>query len=400
MGWSSVADLIAELGAGKVERSIAQFTLPVAGAAGTWRDLTQHSTQSFGNIWGERCKNGFFNNGGVDWTLGTGWSVTTAALHSSATVLSSITQTPTIPIVAGRTYRTVFTSAGVSGSGSFRIKLGGTAGTDRSTNNTFIENIVAGASGIIEVSCDAARGVSIDGISVMEVLGFTPYTDRCFYGQYAGNAVSAETKHVLAAWSSTIAAAGSPCVLMLCDMLGCYPGIDMNTGSLQTLVNNDALPRYTDGVGVKAFFTITAATSSTPYTFNLVKYTNTVPTAGRVSQQFPLSGATSAGIGYMPFAVVHPFLQMQDGDLGIRSVQEVQLSTGSGAGTSALVLCRPLLTIPMISPNAWHEKRFFLNGIPSLPRVYDGAYLGWLFYGAQTTPVSSVYRIALELGWG
>jgi hypothetical protein len=65
------------------------------------------------------------------------------------------------------------------------------------------------------------------------------------------------------------AASGSPAVYFLCDYLGYYPLIDGDNTDEQLLVNYGAslspttdpsvptLPRYTDGIGVKAFYVTT-----------------------------------------------------------------------------------------------------------------------------------------------
>jgi len=65
--------------------------------------------------------------------------------------------------------------------------------------------------------------------------------------QHGGN-VSTDTKHILNVAAVTGVATGVPCVLMLCDMQGYWPGINMNTLSAQTMLGTPTL-RYTNGAG-------------------------------------------------------------------------------------------------------------------------------------------------------
>jgi len=93
-----------------------------------------------------------------------------------------------------------------------------------------------------------------------------------------------------------------------------------------------------------------------------------------------------------------PFLPLASGDTGIQSVQSVQLSAASLAGTASLVLVRPILTIPLTQASVASE-RDFLNQIPSLPQVKDGACLTWLYFsGAATGAATNIYG-SLELAW-
>jgi hypothetical protein len=81
------------------------------------------------------------------------------------------------------------------------------------------------------------------------------------------------------------------------------------------------------------------------------------------------------------------------------SVESVQLSAASGAGNTALVLARPLFTIPMMTASVASE-RDLLNQLPSLPRVYDGAYLAPLYFCGAATVASAMFYGHIEFAWG
>ena len=87
------------------------------------------------------------------------------------------------------------------------------------------------------------------------------------------------------------------------------------------------------------------------------------------------------------------------GDSGIQSVQNFQLSASYVSGALNLVICRPLLTLPITTIGVASE-RDLLNQVPSLPRVYDGANLSWLMYAGANTPTNSAFYGHLDFAWG
>ena len=171
------------------------------------------------------------------------------------------------------------------------------------------------------------------------------------FGIRHGGNVSTDTKHLLNASAITAVATGVPSQLMLVDMCGYYPGINMNASTLQTLTGTPTL-RYTNGVGVRASLVITATSGATAHNLSM-SYTdqdgntgNTLPvtvscTASAITPHITHSGTAANNYG--------PFLPLSNGDTGIRSVQSVQLSAASGAGTAALVLYKPIMTIPLVA---------------------------------------------------
>ena len=86
------------------------------------------------------------------------------------------------------------------------------------------------------------------------------------------------------------------------------------------------------------------------------------------------------------------------GDAGIRSVQSFTLSATYTSRMLNLILCKPLLTLPITTLGVAAE-RDLVNQLPSLPKVYDGACLSWLMYAGAATPVSSALYGHLDLGW-
>lgn len=209
-------------------------------------------------------------------------------------------------------------------------------------------------------------------------------------------------KVLLNAAAQTAAATVAPCVLMLVDMLGFYPITSVTTATAQTLNNAVTLPRYTDGAGVQAFLTpSTVMGAGTP---NLsINYTNSAGVASRVTPAtLPIANATApvtqivySGTGAGKYG---PFMPLAAGDAGIRSVQSVTLSATMTSGVLNLMLCKPLMTLPITTLGVTAE-RDLVNQFASMPRIYDGACLHWLMLAGAATPVASPISGHLEFGW-
>lgn len=157
------------------------------------------------------------------------------------------------------------------------------------------------------------------------------------------------------------------------------------------------------GAGVQAFLTPSVALGAgTP---NIqITYTDAAGNAGNTTPTtLPISNA-SAPIGQIEYSGTGagkfgPFIPLAAGDAGIRSVQQFSYNVTHTSGTTNLVLCRPLLTLPMTTIGVAAE-RDLVNQLPSMPRVYDGACLVWLMYAGAATPVTSAFYGHLDFAWG
>lgn len=222
------------------------------------------------------------------------------------------------------------------------------------------------------------------------------------FGMRHGGNVSTDTKHLLNASAVSAVATAVPSQLMLIDMCGYWPGINMNTLSSQTLSGTPSL-RYSNGEGVRAYLVATSTAGATAHNLS-ISYTDQ---AGNTGNSLPVTVACTASaitphITHSGVAANNygPFLPLASGDYGIRNVASVQLSAASGsASTAALVLARPIMTIPLIATSIATE-RDFLNSLPSLPKIPDGACLTWLYFAGAATAASTNIYGSLEFGWG
>lgn len=222
------------------------------------------------------------------------------------------------------------------------------------------------------------------------------------FGMRHGGNVAADLKHILNMYAVTGVATGVPAVLMLCDMQGYWPGINMNVATANTLTGTPTL-RYTNGEGCRMFLVARTTTGATAHNIAL-SYSNSTPTAGRT---LPVTVAATAS-AIVPH-IIHsgtaasnygPFLPLASGDTGVSNVASVTLSAASGtASTSALCLVRPLATLPLTTVSVAAE-RDLLNQFPSLPNVKDGACLVWLMFAGGAVGASSNFFGATEFAWG
>ncbi len=191
-----------------------------------------------------------------------------------------------------------------------------------------------------------------------------------------------------------------PMAMQLCDYLLYYPTIDDSETALQEMDNTLTLPRYTDGVGVQIMAVTTGARTG-GQTF-VVNYTNSDGVAGR---QTPIMQQnTSSILGTITTSTLiatnlssgGPFIPLQAGDSGVRSIESVQMN-GIDTGFFTLILVKPLAETFLRSNNAPVEIDHLINH-SQLPRIYDDAFLGYICL-PNGTLVASVLMGTIKTVW-
>jgi len=193
-----------------------------------------------------------------------------------------------------------------------------------------------------------------------------------------GPDVSPALKYVNRYLIMSSSATGLPMPYVLCDYLLYYPFVDTGTNDEQLMTNSVALPRWVDGKGVQMMAVSVAANSGTLPTFT-VNYTNSDGVAGRTSRIQTANAATANGsiiTSSVGSAISSgPFIGLQSGDTGVRSVESVTLPGTLDVGLFALVLVKPLMTSVILEQTAPSEI-VPLADQSQLPRIYDDAFLG------------------------
>ncbi len=196
-----------------------------------------------------------------------------------------------------------------------------------------------------------------------------------------GGAVSPAEKYLKKLFVYSASTAFQSSTFMLCDYVMFYPFIDGDDTAEQLLDNTVTLPRYTSGDGVRAMLV-----SQGSYTGNVtfsINYTNQAGVSGRVS---PLCTTNTAALAA---TIIHsgthvgssgPFIPLQSGDHGVRSVQSITFTAPNG-GIVSLVLVKPIaeiglqeVTATFATPSQYENFYDFA----SANKIEDGAYLNFI----------------------
>jgi hypothetical protein len=151
----------------------------------------------------------------------------------------------------------------------------------------------------------------------------------------------------------------------------------MDSTDQQDMDNSVALPRYADGAGVQAFL-VAQGTYVGGQTFS-ISYTNQAGVSGRTSQVVTSNTATAVGTlitSGVTAGNFGPFIPLQSGDTGIRSVQSITFSSSNG-GIASLVLCKPIAQT-IVRELASPVEKEYSNDAAAYPRIVDGAYLNFI----------------------
>lgn len=201
-----------------------------------------------------------------------------------------------------------------------------------------------------------------------------------------GGNVAPSKKYLRRMMAMTAVAGQVPMVLYLCDYLLYYPFIDEGFGtSVQSMTQVDTLPRYATGEGVQMMAVVVAAHGFAADTFT-VTYRN----QANVEHTTPLIAMNTANAATGSLLTSQttltrangPFLPLDTGDTGVRSVTGVTLTSGIDTGLFTLVLVKPLATLSLRGVDAPVEVDYLTDAGLQLPRVYDNAYLNFVVHPA------------------
>lgn len=169
-----------------------------------------------------------------------------------------------------------------------------------------------------------------------------------------------------------------PMNIKIMDYLMYYPFIDESLdGEEQVMINTASLPRYADGVGVQIMAVVVAAhTAGLAQTF-ICSYTNQDGVSGRLTSPVKLNNQFTNGTIITTAQAQNqcngPFLPLQSGDTGVRSIQSLTM-TGAEVGLMTLVLVKPLAQMSLREAASPVEVDY-LKDFSHLPEIKDDAYL-------------------------
>lgn len=193
----------------------------------------------------------------------------------------------------------------------------------------------------------------------------------------------------------------------LADYLLYYPFIDTDSTDQQDMTQAVEIPRYTSGQVMAIAQSASSAIGQ--FTFS---YTNQDGVSGRTSPNIftqIVAGGGQSLTAHISAGGFHPFLPLQAGDSGVKSIQSVTF-TVTGGGLMALVIVAPLRTFHLAS-----ECRRTTTGNlesygaaascdslihePKTPIIKNGAVLGITAKGVGGSLASSTLVGYIETLW-
>lgn len=208
-----------------------------------------------------------------------------------------------------------------------------------------------------------------------------------------GTAVSPEKKFLKTFMATTSTGTVVPIPMILCDYLLYYPFIDEGTNDVQPLDNTVTLSRYTDGVGVKIMPVIVAPGSGGAGVTFVCSYTNSAGVVGRTTRPVDITTqiatGTIASSGAATNNLVGPFLPLQEGDLGVRSIESITFTGVTDVGLLTLVLVKPIAQFSLREAGAPVEIEYFRN-FSALPEIEDNAYLNLICHPGGTIAAAPI----------
>ena len=200
-----------------------------------------------------------------------------------------------------------------------------------------------------------------------------------------GDQTDPATQHILSMGAGVVAAAGAPWFILPIALVG-YAKLPTTNVSptgpkpiTMTPISNTAakVDRYANGEGLRLFIASYAAMGANAPTMQ-VTYTNSagttrkVTTAGCVSTASATSGTIlNSGNAANKYG---PFLPLAAGDTGVKDIESVIWGgTAHASGSVFVGLCKPLCMPIPVPATGLYNMVDFVNTLPSLPRLKNGA---------------------------
>lgn len=241
-------------------------------------------------------------------------------------------------------------------------------------------------------------------------LNFIPTDDTWAEGAlYHGGDVAPATKHFLSAGANVVAAAGAPWFLMAIDMVGFVPLTTTNVSTTgtktvtMTAIGSSAakVDRYANGVGLRMFVAADTAMGANAPTC-IINYLDQSGVAGATPS---FTSTASLGIGSLLNTGAaankwNPFLPLATGDTGVSDIVSlVWAGTAHASGTVIIGLCKPLWCIP-VPATGLYTKVDFVNALPSLRRIKDGANIQFLMFQTGATSQYGAVFVDFDYAYG
>lgn len=241
-------------------------------------------------------------------------------------------------------------------------------------------------------------------------LTYVPTDDTWSEGTiYTGGDVSPATKHFLSGGAACVAAAGAPWYVMAIDLVGYVPlsGTNVSTTGTKTVTmtalgsSGSKGDRYPNGQGLRLFVAADTAMGANAPTC-IVNY---LDTGGAPGATTTFTSTASMGIGQLlntgaAANKYNPFLPLAAGDTGVSDIVSlVWAGTAHASGTCIIGLCKPLWMIP-VPATGLYNKVDFVNALPSMRKIPDGANIQFLLFQTGATTSAGTINVDFDYGYG
>lgn len=226
---------------------------------------------------------------------------------------------------------------------------------------------------------------------------------------YTGGDKSPATKHFLSAGASVVAAAGAPWYIMAIDLVGFVPLTTTNVSTTGTKTvtmtaigsSGAKVDRYPNGEGLRLFVAADTAMGANAPTC-VINYLDTGGASGATTSFTSTASMTIGSLLNTGAAAnkYNPFLPLAAGDTGVSDIVSLVWSgTAHASGTVVIGLCKPLWVIP-VPATGLYTKVDFVNALPSLRQIKDGANIQFLMFQTGATTSGGTVLVDFDYGWG
>ncbi len=183
--------------------------------------------------------------------------------------------------------------------------------------------------------------------------------------------------HSTTMWSGQSTYNGAASVVLF-DLLGYYPLIDGDSTDPQAMDNSQTLPRYANGEGV-GLVIVNHVAPATAAGLAVLEYTDSDGNAKTITRGIPWNGQNlvCSGVRNTASTDTGPVtVSLASGSRGIRSLDSITYTVPPG-GLHCAYLVKILGSMTLGDNLVTAEKDFFLQHGCRMPRIHDGAWLGW-----------------------
>ena len=239
-----------------------------------------------------------------------------------------------------------------------------------------------------------------------DALTFTPFVasrnDAIFFP-----AIDSSQERVLSQLQLYITAGGVGQLSVECelyDLLGVYPLIDGDNTDAQPMDNTATLPRYEDGVGVRAILVNHIAPAVAAGSPAVINYVDADDVSRSVTVYSTLFGVGKAAFSLESLGTATGAIYLPTDGRGIKRITDLQFTTAPG-GLWCIYLVKPIQRVnwrgglAAVTQTVFTEKNICAQDSFTLPRIYDGANLGFFYMPNGSARTVSMFGSATFI-WG